>query len=458
MSEEFDVICIGAGTAGEALADGLRGSGLSLAVIEKRLVGGECAYWGCMPSKTLLRSAETLAEAGRARELAASRVEWEVDFSKIAKRTHWMSRDLDDTNAARAIEANGARLLRGEARLTGPRTVEVDGRTLEARRGLVIASGAEPTAPPIAGLDRVDYWTNREAVMTTELPASLIVLGGGPVGVELAQAFARLGTRVQVVEATERLLPVDEPEAGTLLAQYLANEGIAVTVSAQVTGAARSAAGVQLSLGSGEQASAERLLVATGRRPNLQGFDLAAARLSTTNRGWLKVDPETLQAGDGIWGAGDVTGIGAFTYLAWYHGGLIARAIRGEPIRADHTAIPRVTFTEPEVASVGLNEAQARDRYPAVRIASQDMGNTARGYIHGEPGGVIKLVADVDRHVLLGATIVSPRAGEIISELSLAILAGIPLRLMAELMHPFPAFARGLQGMFAQLLSVPATV
>lgn len=457
MSEEFDVICIGAGTAGEALADGLRGSGLSLAVIEKSMVGGECAYWGCMPSKTLLRSAETLAEAGKARELAASRVEWEVDFPKIAKRTHWMARDLDDTNAAKAVEATGAQLLRGQARLTGPRTVEVDGRALEARRGVVIASGAEPAAPPIAGLDRVDYWTNREAVMTTDLPASLIVLGGGPVGVELAQAFARFGTRVQVVEAMERLLPADEPEAGTLLAKYLEGDGIGCSTSARVTGVVRGGAGVQLTLASGEQLNAERLLVATGRRPNLQGFDLAAAGLSTTDRGWLKVDPETLEAGDRIWGAGDVTGIGAFTHLAWYHGGLIARAIRGEPIRANHAAIPRVTFTEPEVASVGLSESKARRRYPETRIASQDMGNTARGYIHGEPGGVIKLVADGDRNVLVGATIVSPRAGEIISELSLAILAEIPLSLMAELMHPFPAFARGLQGMFSQLISVPVT-
>ncbi len=458
MTEQFDVICIGAGTGGEALADGLKGTGLSLAVIEKRLVGGECAYWGCMPSKTLLRSAETLAEAGKARELAASRVEWQVDFPKIAKRTHWMARDLDDTNAAKAIEANGARLIRGEARLTGPRNVEVGGRTLEAKRAVVIASGADPAAPAIPGLDGAEYWTNREAVMTSALPASLIVLGGGPVGVELAQAFARFGTRVHVVEALDRLLPADEPEAGKFLAGYFQKEGIGVTTSAGVTRVQQGGDGIQLTLASGQHLSAERLLVATGRRPNLQGFDLAAAGLSATEKGWLRVDPQTLEAGAGIWGAGDVTGIAAFTHLAWYHGGLIARALKGERIHANHSAIPRVTFTDPEVASVGLSEDQARKRFAHVGTALQDMGETARGYIHGEPGGVIKLVADADRAVLVGATIVSPRAGEIVSELSLAILAEIPLRIMADLMHPFPAFARGLQGMFPKLAEVAVGV
>ena len=453
MTEQFDVICIGAGVAGEALAGGLKGAGLSMAFVERRLVGGECPYWGCIPSKTLLRSAETLAEAGRARELAASRVEWDVDFPKIARRTHWMARDLDDTGAAKALEANGARLVRGEARLTGPRTVEVGGEVFEARRAVVIATGTEPAIPPIPGLEGVDHWTNREAVMATELPASLAVLGGGPIGVELGLAFARFGTEVHIIEALERLLPADEPEAGALLARYLDADGVRITTSARVTGVERGGRGIELTLSTGERLSAERLLVATGRRPNLQGFDLEAAGLSTTERGWLQVDPETLEAGDGVWGAGDVTGIGAFTHLSWYHGGIIARSLRGEGVRANHSAIPRVTFTDPEIASVGLGEEQARQRFAGVRTASQDMGNTARGYIHGEPGGLIKLVADGERGVLVGATIVSPRAGEIISELSLAILAEIPLRTMAELMHPFPAFARGLQGMFSQLLS-----
>lgn len=451
MAEEFDVICIGAGVAGEALAGGLRGSGLSLAVVEKRLVGGECPYYGCIPSKTLLRSAEVLAEAGRARELAASRVEWRTDFAKVAARTRWMARDLDDSGAARAIQEGGAALLRGRARLTGPRSVEVDERQLVARRGVVIATGTDPAVPAIPGLDAVGCWTNRDAVMASELPSSLTVLGGGPVGVELAQAFSRLGTRVRVVEAADRLLPADEPEAGGLLARSLEAEGIEVRVSARATAAGRSGADIELTLDTGERLGAERLLVATGRRPGLDGIDLAAAGLARTDRGWLRTEPATLTAGDGIWGAGDVTGIGAFTHLAWYHGELIARALRGERVQADHRAIPRVTFTDPEVASVGLGEAEARQRVADVRVASRDLGATARGFIHGGPGGFIKLVGDGARGILLGATIVSPRAGEMLSELSLAILAEVPLRTLAELVHPFPAFARGLQGMFAEL-------
>jgi pyruvate/2-oxoglutarate dehydrogenase complex dihydrolipoamide dehydrogenase (E3) component len=346
-------------------------------------------------------------------------------------------------------------LVRGQAVLTGRRTVEVGGQTLEARRAIVIATGTEPAVPPIAGLDQVDYWTNREAVMTTTQPASLIVLGGGATGVELAQAFARFGTRVHVVEALGRLFPTEEAEAGRLLAHYLQKEGIQVTTSAQVSRVQKGGDGIQVVLASGDQLSAERLLVATGRRPNLQGFDLVASGLSTDGKGWLKVDRETLQAGDGIWGAGDITGIAAFTHLSRYHGGLIARMLRGERVRANHMAIPRVTFTDPEIASVGLSEEQARKRFPHVRTASQDVGATERGYIHGEPGGVLKLVADGDRGLLLGATLVSPRAGEILSELSLAIRAEIPLRLLADLMHPFPTFSYGLQGMFPKLLEVP---
>jgi len=458
MTEAFDVICIGAGTAGEALTDELKGSGLSLAVIEKRLVGGECPYWGCIPSKTLLRSAETLAEAGRARELAASRVEWEVDFAKISKRTHWMARDLDDTNAAKAIEANGARLIRGQGRLTGDRTVEVDGRRFEAKKAVVVASGGEPSVPQIPGVDSVGFWTNREAVMATELPESLLVLGSGAVGIELAQAFARFGTKVHVVEALDRLLPAEEPEVGEILAESFKREGIAFSTSARVARVDKTVQGVRAVFASGEQLTAHRLLVATGRRANLDGFDLGAAGVSITERGWLKVDPETLQAGDGIWGAGDITGIGAFTHLSWYHGGLVGRALKGERIRANHSAIPRVTFTDPEVGSVGLSEAQAREQFRNVRTVSQDAHNTARGYIHGEFSGTIKLVAAADRGVLVGATVVSPRAGEIVSELALAVRAEIPLEILADLMHPFPTFSRALQGMFPQLARAPVAV
>src|SRR4030088_2996221 len=206
LPQEFDVVCLGGGVAGEAIAGGLEGSGLTLAVVERELVGGECPYWACIPSKTLLRSGETLEEAGRARTLAASRVEWELDFPKVSKRVLWMARDLDDTRPAAALEATGAKLIRGAGKLLDSRTVEVGGERLVARRAVVIANGSTAAIPPIPGLDQVDYWTNRQATVPRELPASLVVLGGGAVGVELGQAFARLGSKVTIIAAGPHFL------------------------------------------------------------------------------------------------------------------------------------------------------------------------------------------------------------------------------------------------------------
>jgi pyruvate/2-oxoglutarate dehydrogenase complex dihydrolipoamide dehydrogenase (E3) component len=450
--DEFDVICIGAGTVSEGVAAQLEGSGISLAVVERELVGGECPYWGCIPSKTLLRSAEVLAEAGRARTLAASRVEWDVDFAKIAQRTHDISRDEDDTKATESLTEQGATIIRGEGHLVGPRTVTVGDRELTARRGIVIATGTSAAIPPIPGLDRVGYWTNREAVLTRELPRSLLVLGSGPIGAELAQAFARFGTEVRVVEAVDRLMPAEEPEAGDHLAMAFASDGVAVSTSATAVAVESGDGVIRLRLESGEEFGAERLLVAVGRRPKLYGFDLAAAGVSTTERGWVKVDDTTLVAAPGIWAGGDITGIGAFTHLSWYHGTIIGRQLRGQPAVADHRAIPRVTFTDPEIASVGLSEENARKQLGEVRIAVGDVGNGTRGYINGEPGGVIKLIADGRRGVLVGALVVGPRAGEIIAELTLAIRADIPLPILADTLHAFPTFSRDLDGLFPQLI------
>src|SRR4051794_21510606 len=230
MQQEFDVVCLGGGVAGEAVAGGLRGSGLTLAVVERELVGGECPYWGCMPSKTLLRSGETLAEAGRARHLAASRVEWDVDFPKVSKRVLWMARDLDDSRPAVALEATGATLFRGDGMLADLRTVSVAGERLIARRAVVIANGTTAAIPSIAGLDTVEFWTNRQAAIPRELPASLAILGGGAVGVELGQAFARLGARVTIIEAGSTFLGHEEPEVGATLRPHLEADGITLTI------------------------------------------------------------------------------------------------------------------------------------------------------------------------------------------------------------------------------------
>jgi pyruvate/2-oxoglutarate dehydrogenase complex dihydrolipoamide dehydrogenase (E3) component len=258
LPQEFDVVCLGGGVAGEAIAVGLRDSGLTLAVVERELVGGECPYWGCVPSKTLLRSSETLTEAQRARLLAASRVEWTVDFPKVSKRVRSMARDLDDSRAAAAMEATGARLFRGEGKLTDLRTVDVGREQLIARVAVVIANGSTAAIPAIPGLESVEFWTNRQAAIPSELPGSLAILGGGAIGVELGQAFARLGSKVTVIEAGPTFLALEEPEAGAALRPHLEADGITLMIGdpciaaeEQITEPARRSSTVVVRLKSG---------------------------------------------------------------------------------------------------------------------------------------------------------------------------------------------------------------
>lgn len=449
LAREFDVVCLGGGVAGEALTYGLEGSGVTLAVVERELVGGECPYWGCVPSKTLLRSGEVLEEAGRARKLAASRVEWDVDFPKVSTRVLWMARDLDDTRPAAALQAAGATLFRGAGTLADLRTVEVGGQQLVAKKAVVIANGGTATIPPIEGLDKVQYWTNRQAAVPRELPGRLVVLGGGAVGVELAQAFARLGSKVTIVEAGPRIMSLEEPEASAALLPHLQADGIEVVTGDPAVAVEQALDQVVLHLKSGAVVSGVRLLVAVGRRPNFEAWK--GAGLAQTERGWLKVDPATLEARDGIYGAGDVTGIGGFTHLAYYHGRIVARRLRGEDARADHTAVPRVTYTDPEVASVGIAEKTARDNGLDVAVVTLDPGEAARGYIADFHGGTLKLVADRTNGALIGATLVTPRAGEILGELVVAVKTGTPVKTLADAIHPYPAFNRVLGTAFGEL-------
>jgi pyruvate/2-oxoglutarate dehydrogenase complex dihydrolipoamide dehydrogenase (E3) component len=449
LPQEFDVVCLGGGVAGEAIAGGLEGSGLTLVVIERELVGGECPYWGCMPSKTLLRSGETLKEAERARLLAASRVEWELDFPKISKRVLWMARDLDDTRPAAALQSTGATLVRGNGKLIDHSTVEVGGERYIARKAMVVANGSTASIPPIPGLDSVDYWTNRQATLPRELPISLAVLGGGAIGLELGQAYARFGSKVTIIEAGPRFLGLEEPEAGATLRPHLEADGIELIAGDPCVGVEKGDAGVVLKMKSGARVTAEQLLVATGRRANFEAWE--GAGLPRTDRGWLKVDPMTLEAATGVYGTGDVTGIGGFTHLAYYHGQVVARRLRGEDARADHSAVPRVTFTDPEVASVGLSEAAAREQGIDIETVSMDPAESARGYIHDFHGGMLKLVGDRRRGVLVGATLASPRAGEILGELVLAVKVGTPLRALSDVIHPFPAFNRVLGAALGEL-------
>jgi pyruvate/2-oxoglutarate dehydrogenase complex dihydrolipoamide dehydrogenase (E3) component len=451
MSEEFDVICLGAGPAGEAIGVELEGSGLSLAVIEKHLVGGECAYWGCMPTKTLLRSAETLADIGRSRELAASRVEVDVDYPKIHKRTSMVARDLDDSGAAKAVEDQGHTVIRGEGRLTGPRTVTVGDRELTARKAVVIATGTEPVVARIPGLEDVGAWTTREAVLAAALPPRFVVVGAGPAGVEISQAFLRFGSQVHLFESAPRVLAAEEPEAGEFVQKKLVEAGLEVRCSTAVDKVDAEGGEIHVHCSDGSVVACDKLMASTGRKPNSEVLDMEAAGIRANARGWVQVDPETLEATDGIYAVGDITGLGGFTHLSHYHGTVVGRRLRGEDVRANHSAIPRVTYTDPEVGSIGMTEAQAREKGINVRIGSADVMNSARGYIHGEPGGLIKVVVDADSQQIVGATLVGPRSGEMLSEFTLAMRAGVTLPILADTMHAFPTFSRILQGVFDSL-------
>jgi pyruvate/2-oxoglutarate dehydrogenase complex dihydrolipoamide dehydrogenase (E3) component len=362
-----------------------------------------------------------------------------------------MARDLDDARPAAALEKTGARLVRGEGTMIDTRTIEVGGERLVARKAVVIANGGTAAVPPIDGLDKVQYWTNRQAAIPRELPARLVVMGGGAVGVELAQGFARLGSKVTIVEAGPRFLGLEEPEAGAALLLHLKADGIEVLVGDPCVAVEKQANDVVVHLKSGALIAGDRLLVATGRRPNFEAWKPVG--LAQTDRGWLKVDPETLEARDGVFGAGDITGLGGFTHLAYYHGQIVARRLQGKDARADHTAVPRVTYTDPEVASVGWSEQTARDRGADVVVATTDPGEAARGYISDFHGGTLKLIGDRSRGSLVGATLVTPRAGEILGELVLAVKLGTPVRSLADTIHPYPAFNRVLGAAFGDLAS-----
>jgi pyruvate/2-oxoglutarate dehydrogenase complex dihydrolipoamide dehydrogenase (E3) component len=453
MSEQqqADVIVIGLGPGGEHAAGRLAESGLDTVGIEAELVGGECPYWGCIPSKMMIRAGNLLAETRRVPGMAG-RSQVTPDWTPVADRIRdEATDDWNDRVAVDRLTGKGARFIRGRARLTGPGRVAVNGQELSARRGVVIATGTRPTAPPVPGLAEVPYWTNRDAVAAKELPESLLVLGGGAIGLELAQVFARFGSAVTVVEALDLLLPVEEPEAGRLIAPVLQREGIEIRTGARAVRAEHDGTTFTLHLDGGELLTAERLLVATGRRADLSelgldtvGLDPAARAVPTNGQ---------LRAADGLWAIGDVTGHGAFTHVAMYEAEIAVRDILGDPgPEADYRALPRVTFTDPEIGAVGLTERQARDGGLNVRTGTTQLPSATRGWIHKAGNeGFIKLVADADRGVLVGATSAGPMGGEVLYGLAVAIQARVPIARLRHMIFAYPTFHRAVEAALADL-------
>jgi dihydrolipoamide dehydrogenase len=447
--DEYDVVVLGAGSAAEAVCQGLHGR--AVAVVEEAQVGGECAYVACMPSKAMLRSARVrdLIRAGAAFGAAAAPGcdpgDARAAYAAAVIRRDRIAEGGDDSGAADALHDQGATVLRGRGRVVRAGVVAVDGTEI-GYRDLVIATGSEPAPAPVRGIEDVPTWTSDAALTSAELPGSVAILGGGPVGCELAQVFAAFGSRTILLEAADRLLAGEEPLASEAMLALLRRGGVEVRTGVRAAEARTAAPGpgalLVLEDGAGT-VEAERVVVATGRRPRVA--DIGLEVLGVGIDGPPEIDERCAVRGvEHLWAAGDVTGVAPFTHTARYQGSIVARNLMGETATADYRAIPRAVYTHPTVAAVGLTAGDARERGIAVETARIDVASTARALVDGagEPeAGCLQLVADRDRRVLVGATAVGPDADEWLGFATLAIRAGVPVDVAAEVVHPFPTYS-----------------
>ncbi|MBR7744882.1 NAD(P)/FAD-dependent oxidoreductase [Phycicoccus sp. BSK3Z-2] len=450
--QHVDLVVLGLGPGGESVATQAAQAGMSVVGIDERLVGGECPYFGCIPSKMMIRAAGTLAEARRVGTYAGS-AEVSPDFSVVARRIREeATTDWDDAVAVQRLEDAGVRFVRGHGRLAGPGVVEVGGTRFVASVGVVLNTGTSPAAPPVDGLAGTPYWTNREALQATEAPNSLVVVGGGPIGAELAQAYARFGSRVSLVQSGPRILPADEPEASEVVAAAFADEGIQLLTGATVGSVAhadgRFAVHVTDDGGTDVELDADRLLVAAGRRPNLADIGLDTVGLDPRARS-VDVD-ERMRAGEKLWAIGDITAKGPFTHMSMYQAGIAVRDLTGaDGPWASYHAVPRATYTDPEVGAVGMTEQQARDAGADVRTGVTSSLGT-RGWIHGGPG-LVKVVEDRSAGHLVGATAVGSTGGEILAMLATAVHARISTAVLREQVLAYPTFHRAVSDALADL-------
>ena len=428
------VVVLGGGATAEAFCGAYRrlDAESPMTLVERNLIGGECTFWACMPSKTLLRAPELVAAARRTPG-AAEAVTGQVDVGRVFWWRDQVVESHDDSGHVEWLAERGVDVLRGTGRVVRGGVLDVDGEELEYER-LVVATGSTPALPPLDGLDGVDYWTNHEATAASEVPESLVVIGAGPVGCELGQFFARVGSRVTILDVHDRLLPRVDPEASALLTDAFREEGIDIRLGVPAT---RIDPPCTLRLEDGSTIEAARLLVASGRIPNSAGLGLEQLGVETAGRGRIVVD-DRLRAAENVWAIGDVNGIALLTHVGKYQARVAAVNVSGGDARADYRAIPAVTFTDPQIGSVGRGEGDG-----VVRVR-QRLPSRASTYERPRPEGFLKLFADAERRVLVGAVAVGPEAGEWLQQLTLAVRAEVPVDVLRDTIQPFPTFSEAV--------------
>jgi len=429
----WDLLAIGGGTAGLVGARTAASFGASVLMVERDRPGGDCLWTGCVPSKALLAAASAAADARGAGRLGVHVDGVRVAFGEVMAHVRGAIATIEPVDSPEAMRAAGVAYMAGTATFTGPASAEIDGVPVRFRQALV-ATGSDPAVPPIPGLADADPLTSDSVWDLTERPDRLVVLGGGTIGCELGQAFARLGSTVTIVEALDRLMTNEEPDAARLVTEALTGDGATVLTGTPVT----AVEGADVVLGDGRRIVADRVLVAVGRRPDTRGLGLDSAGVATTDRGFVTVDAHLRTSNPRIWAAGDVTGHPQFTHVAGVHGSTAAsNAVLGLWRAAEVTAIPRVTFTSPEVAAVGLPAGSA-----GTTTRTRHHDEVDRAITEGRAAGYSRLVLD-RRGRVVGATVVGPRAGETLAELTLAVRRGLRARDLAGVMHPYPTWGDG---------------
>lgn len=449
---QTDVIIIGMGPGGESVGGQLGEAGLNVVGIEANLVGGECPYYGCIPSKMMIRAANALAEVGHVEGLAGS-AQAQPDWAPVAKRIREQATaDWDDQIAVDRFVGKGGTFVRGRGVITAPKTVQVGDDTYVASKGIVIATGTQALVPPIPGLEGTPYWTNKEIVQVEELPESMVVLGGGVIGLELGQALSRFGVKVKIVEGQDRLLSNFEPEVGDTLNETLTNGGIDIHVGQFAEKVEHSDEdGFTVTLADGTEVTGEKLLVAVGRKTFLKQLGIGNLGLDDEAR-FLTIDDNT-QVQDGLWAVGDIAGRGLYTHLALKQADVTVGQILGtEATPVNYDAMAAAVFTDPEIGVVGKTEAQAREAGLNVKTAFKLVAHTARGWMHQNGNdGFIKLVVDADRDILVGATSVGPHGGEVLGLLALAVHAEIPIATLRSMTYAYPTFHKGIEDTLNEL-------